>query len=110
MSFDYLLSLFVVNFNYTVDAFERLTLTQAFQILDMKAEHDHSRLEFWQSEFRNINFFNIKTSMSDTQSIKEPRDLYPLSFDHLHKDKITERLAELSERKLTADEIKMLNL
>jgi hypothetical protein len=85
-----------------------LTPVLANSILETKREVDQNKLQFWQSEFRTMNFFNVKTSMSETKQIKKPEDLYQLSFDESSNELISQKLFELSERKLTADEVKML--
>ena len=81
ITYDYLLSLFVSKFNYTVNDFDLLTPSQAYLILNSKREIEEYQIELLRTEFRLNNYFTIKSAMGDSSNIKEPSDLYHLAID-----------------------------
>jgi hypothetical protein len=91
LTYNYLLSLFVVNFNYSITEFDLLTPVQAFQILGMKTEKDANKFDLIKNELRTVSYYILKSSMSDTAHIDTPRDLYPLhideQFEEIEKEK-----------------------
>jgi hypothetical protein len=102
-NYDYLLSLFVNFFNYSVDQFDLLTVVQADLILQQRDLIESDFHAFIQNEFRLSNFYTIKTAMADTKKIKNPQDLYKLNFEETPKAK------EFKPFKLDEYDLKMLN-
>lgn len=49
--------------------------------LDTKYEIRDNELTFFSTEFRNLNFHIVKSSMADTKRIHTPKDLYLLSSE-----------------------------
>lgn len=96
-------------FNYNVDAFERLTPVQAFQILRTKREIDDKLYLLIRSEFRRNNYITIASGFSGTR-IRTERDLYPLPTDKIQQSLTEEKLKRLANKPLTPEERKLLGL
>lgn len=77
----YILSLFVCYFNFTPEVFDKLSVVEAYAILNTKKEIVQADREFWQNEFRVVNYYNVKTSMADTKRINKPQQLYKLQSE-----------------------------
>jgi hypothetical protein len=90
LTYNELLSIFVVNFNYSIEDFDLLTLAQAELIMQRKLERDKQDRFFLQNEFRANNFYSIRTGTikrTNLAKLKTPMDLYPLEFDEHYKKK-----------------------
>lgn len=92
-------------FNYTADSFERLTLSQAISIIELKSDRDKAFYAFIEDQFRLNNFFNVKTSMAKTQNIRKPKDLYKLSFEEQEVKQV-----KIDMRKLMAEREKVMSI
>jgi hypothetical protein len=75
-------------------------------ILDTKNEVDKNKYLFLQSEFRNVNYYTIKSSMGSTDRIRTPSDLYKLYSD---ESDLTEDQKEYLLAPLTPEELRIIH-
>jgi hypothetical protein len=67
--------------NLSPKEFYSLTPHQFDLILSSKAKFKTDEFDFFESQFRLMNYYTVKTCMGDTSHINSPQKLYPLRLD-----------------------------
>jgi hypothetical protein len=75
-----------------LEDFLSLTPVQVFKIIEVKNLIDTNHYDFFRHEFRTQNYFIIKSSMSETNHIQSPSDLYRLDIDKIIEDRQQQKM------------------